>query len=204
MNMLAVNVAMLRKRTGLNVKQLADMMGVGETTVRNIETGYTELPPEHILEKLSSIFGTTPDGLMGRKPLEIAERSQAIYVAESISNETALVEISKIVDTIFVDRDVLEGYRHFGLRVKDNSMANARICSGDTVLVREGVPIKNGDIAVVIYKDSDAVVRRVFRNEDSVILKAESDSRIYPDVRLDIRRDKYIELGKVIKCLFDL
>ena len=35
MNMLAVNVAMLRKRTGLNVKQLADMMGVGETTVRN-------------------------------------------------------------------------------------------------------------------------------------------------------------------------
>ena len=102
------------------------------------------------------------------------------------------------------DRDVLEGYRHFGLRVKDNSMANARICSEDTVLVREGVPIKNGDIAVVIYKDSDAVVRRVVRNEDSVILKAESDSRIYPDVRLDIRRDKYIELGKVIKCLFDL
>ena len=169
MNMLAVNVAMLRKRTGLNVKQLADMMGVGETTVRNIETGYTELPPAHILEKLSVIFGTTPDGLMGRKPLEVAEKSRAIYVAESISNETALIEVSKIVDTIFVDRDVLEGYRHFGLRVKDNSMANARICSGDTVLVREGVPIKNGDIAVVIYKDSDAVVRRVFRNEDSVL-----------------------------------
>ena len=55
MNMLAVNVAMLRKRTGLNVKQLADMMGVGETTVRNIETGYTELPPAQLFFSLFTV-----------------------------------------------------------------------------------------------------------------------------------------------------
>lgn len=204
MNMLAVNVAMLRKRTGITEKQLADMLGTGETTVHNIETGYIETPPQHILEKLARIFGTSTEGLLGSKPLEVAEKSQAIYVAESISNETALIEVDKIVDTIFVDRDVLEGYSHFGLKIKDNAMVNARICRGDTVLVREGVPIKNGDIAVVIYKDSDAIVRRIYRNDDKIILKSESDKRIYPDIELDLRRDKYIEVGKVIKCLFDL
>ena len=203
MNKLAMHISLLRKKIGLTESQLAELVGVGETTINNLETGYLQSPPDWMIETIAGIFNTTTAGLCGGESLTIGDAS-AVYVADSISNDMALLEIDKIIDTIFIDKSELHGFQHIGLRIKDNSMANARICCGDTVLVRQGVPLKNGDIAVVICKDKDAIVRRIYRNDNKVLLKAESDDRLYPDITVDTDKERFVEVGKVVKCLFDL
>lgn len=202
--LLAKNVAVLRQRTGLTQKELADRVGVGETTIINIETGYLTAPPIKLAMSLAEVFGVSMDGLLGRVPLEIGERSRAVYVAESISNEKPFLEVDKIVDTMFIDRDKLRGYEHIGLKVKDNSMYDSRICRGDVVLVRLNALIANGDIVVAVCKDYDAIIRTYYKEGSKITLKASGDKKLYPDIELDEEKDRIIVLGKVINCMISL
>lgn len=203
MNLFGVNVCLMRKRIGLTQKELGERVGVGETTIQNIETGYLTSPGEGLLEKLCQAFNTTSSGLLGLTPLDVGERSRAIYVTDSISNDKPFLEVDKIVDTIFIDRDELRGYEYIGLRIGDNAMEKSRICLGDTVLVRKDAIAKNGDIVVAVYKDSDSVVRRFYKNGTQVILKSDNE-KYYPDISLDIENDRFVLIGKVVKCLFNL
>ncbi|MBR1968835.1 MAG: helix-turn-helix domain-containing protein [Clostridia bacterium] len=203
MNLFGINVALMRKRIGLTQKELAERVGVGETTIQNIETGYLSSPTESLIDKLCSAFDTTRGGLLGLTPLDVGERSRAIYVTDSISNDKPFLEIDRIVDTIFIDRDELRGYEYIGLRIGDNAMEKSRICLGDTVLVRKDAIVKNGDIVVAVYKDSDSVVRRYYKNANQVILKSD-DEKYYPDIALDTEKDRFVVIGKVVKCLFNL
>lgn len=203
MNLFGINVCLMRKRTGLTQKELGERVGVGETTIQNIETGYLSSPAESLVDRLCEAFNTTRDGLLGITPLDVGERSRAIYVTDSISNDKPFLEVDRIVDTIFVDRDELRGYEYIGLRISDNAMEKSRICLGDTVLVKKDAIVKNGDIVVSIYKDSDSVVRRYYKNGNKVILKSD-DEKYYPDIVLDTETDRFVVIGKVVKCLFNL
>ncbi|MEE0867732.1 MAG: LexA family transcriptional regulator [Clostridia bacterium] len=204
MELLAKNVAALRQRIGLTQKELAHRVGVGETTIMNIESGYLTAPPDRLATNLAEAFGVSIDGLLGEKPLEVDERSRAVYVAESISNEKPFLEVDKIVDTMFIDRDKLRGYEYIGLKVQDNSMYDSRICRGDTALVRLNALIANGDIVVVVCKDSDAIIRAYYKDGNKITLKANGDKRLYPDIVLDEEKDRIIVLGKVINCMINL
>ena len=204
MELLAKNVALLRIRIGITRKELAERLGVGETVVSNIETGYVTAHPQKLLTKIAITFGTTENGLLGLEPLEIGERSRAVYVTDSISNSKHLLEVDKIIDTMFIDRDKLRGYDYIGLKINDNSMEKARICKNDTVLVRLNSPIQNGDTVVVVCKDYDAIVRKYYSIGNEIILKAEGDSKIYPDIVLDSEKDRVVVLGKVVNCMIAL
>ncbi len=203
MNLFGINVYLMRKRTGLTQKELGERVGVGETTIQNIETGYLSSPTESLTDKLCTAFNTTRDGLLGLAPLDVGERSRAIYVTDSISNDKPFLEVDRIVDTIFIDRDELRGYEYIGLRISDNAMEKSRICCADTVLVRKDAIIKNGDIVVAVYKDSDSVVRRYYKNGNQIVLKSD-DEKYYPDIVLDTEKDRFVVIGKVVKCLFNL
>ncbi len=204
MEILAKNLALLRKNAGITRGELAERVGVGVTTITNIETGYTAAPPTKLMDKLAETFGTTVDAILGIKNLEIGERSRVVYVTESISNEKPFLEVDKIIDTMFIDRDKIKGYDHIGLRINDNSMENVRICKGDTVLVRQNAFVHNGDIVVVVYKTHDAVVRKYYDDGEKIILKAEGDYKIYPDIILDKDKDRIVIIGKVVNCMIAL
>ena len=204
MEMLGMNLSLMRKRTGITRAQLAERVGVGETTIINIETGYTSAPPISLVEKLAAVFDVNPDGLIGETYLEVGERSRAVYVADSISGSKPFLEIEKIVDTIFIDRDELQGHDHLGLRIKNNAMARARICEGDTVLIRKNTIVRNGDIVVAVFDETDAVVRRYFCEGDTVTLRAEASEELYPDIVIDKNSENFLLIGKVIKCLFSI
>ena len=203
MGILRVNVELLRKRIGITQKQLAERIDVGTTTIINIETGYISLPSERVLNSLAKVFDTTIDGLLGRKPLDVAERARMVYIVDSLDPRNPLVEVDKIIGSVFIDRDELRGYEHFGLKIKDNSMANRRIITGDIVIVRRSEHVKNDDIVVATTKDTEEVVVRTYiKHKDKVILKAENDSGLYKDFVFETDKNKFNLIGKVIECKF--
>jgi len=63
----------------------------------------------------------------------------------------------------------------FALGVRGNSMMDAHILDGDTVLVREQATAVNGDIVVALV-DGDATVKRFFLEDGRVRLQPENRS----------------------------
>lgn len=198
MGILAVNIRKLRKMTGLTQENLATLVGCGVTSVNNIETGYLEAPHLKIMEKLALIFNTTPNALLGREPLDTRE-GRAVYVAESIGYEVALLENAKIIDTVFIDTKELHGYSYIGLKVNDNAMCDAKLFSGDTVIVRQNAILKNGDIVAVAYNNESSIIRKIFFRDNIVILKPCTNVGNYREIYLDKEKDKIKVIGKVVK-----
>ena len=205
MEFLAINLIKLRKWVGITQEQLAENLGIGVTTVNNIETGYVTAPPGKLLEKIAALFNTSVDGLMGKNSLEIGERARLIYVVSSIDAKTALIEKSKIVDGIFMDRDKLRGYDWFGLKIRDNALSGEGILSGYTAIVRMGSNVKNNDIVVAAVEENEEAIVRIYQKRgDIVTLKVKNDSGFYRDISVDIRKDSLKIIGKVEKCEFEL
>lgn len=206
MGILAINIQAVRKRKGLTLEQLAELLNIGKTTLYNVETGYTKTLPDGIIEKLAAIFGTTVGGLLGNEPL-VTDEGRAVYVTDSISYEKPFLELDKIVETVFIDEKELHGYKYIGLKVKDNAMCNEKIFLGDTVVVRQNAILKNGDIAAVVMKDNDGIVRKYFCEEDTVILKPCTNVGEYEEIRLKRKKDGndgILAIGKVVKVIRDL
>ncbi len=63
----------------------------------------------------------------------------------------------------------------FALRVKGDSMINANINDGDTVLIHQQPIVENGEIAAVIIGE-DATLKRFYKKGNHVILKSENDN----------------------------
>jgi repressor LexA len=67
----------------------------------------------------------------------------------------------------------------FVLEVRGDSMKNAGILNGDTVVVRKQATATDGDIVVAIVEDdveAEATVKRYFRERDHIRLEPENES----------------------------
>jgi repressor LexA len=81
----------------------------------------------------------------------------------------------------------------FMLRVKGDSMIEAGILDGDLVVVRRQPNADDGDIVAAMIEGEEATVKRLYRRDGKVVLRAENPE--YPDMVFD--RDVAI-LGKVV------
>ena len=70
--------------------------------------------------------------------------------------------------------DVPEGEDCFFLRVKGDSMMNARICDGDLVLIKQQPCADDGQIVACLVNGDEATLKRFYRQKDMVILKPEN------------------------------
>jgi repressor LexA len=84
----------------------------------------------------------------------------------------------------------------FMLRVKGDSMVDAGILDGDLVVVRRQPDANDGDIVAAMIEGEEATVKRLFRRDGKVVLRAENPA--YSDMVFD--RDVAI-LGKVVSVL---
>lgn len=84
----------------------------------------------------------------------------------------------------------------FALKVRGDSMINAGILDGDTVILAQTSTVENGEIAAV-WLDDAATVKRLYREKDGVRLQPEND-RLQPIYTKDCT-----VLGKVIGLVRD-
>ena len=92
--------------------------------------------------------------------------------------------------TIGVPPDMLSPGEHFALEVRGDSMIEAGIFDGDTVLVRRGDSADTGDIVVALVDEEEATLKRLRRKGASIALEAANpayETRIFGPDRVRIQ-----------------
>ncbi|MFV2091893.1 MAG: LexA family protein, partial [Hyphomicrobiales bacterium] len=101
--------------------------------------------------------------------------------------------ISAIQDhtgSIAVPPDMLSTGEHFALEVKGDSMIEAAILDGDTVVLKRPEAATSGDIVVALVDDEEATLKRFRRRGDSIALEAANPSyetRIFGPDRIKVQ-----------------
>lgn len=99
--------------------------------------------------------------------------------------------------------EISPSHEYFYLRVQGDSMINARIQQGDLVFVRKQDDVTSGDIAVVIIDDENAVLKRVLKKGNIIILQSENTA--YPPMVFTSEELTHIHIiGKVLHVKFKI
>ena len=83
---------------------------------------------------------------------------------------------------VTVPPSMLRGGEHFALEVHGDSMIEAGIHDGDTVIIRRCDDAPNGEIVVALVDDEEATLKRLRRHGNSIALEAANpayETRIY-------------------------
>ena len=89
-----------------------------------------------------------------------------------------------------VPADLISGGEHFALEVRGDSMIEAGILDGDTVLIKRSDAADNGDIIVALVDDEEATLKRLRRKGASIALEAANpayETRIFGPDRIRIQ-----------------
>ena len=89
---MAQRIKELRKEKGLTLEQVADIVGVGKSTVRKWETGMIANMKRDKIASLAKALGTTPEYLMGWE--EQKSSPNEVILTEG---EMAMVELFRLV-----------------------------------------------------------------------------------------------------------
>lgn len=144
--------------------------------------------------------GFTPNviqGTLGRvKPMPASSSNDgrpAAAIVPMMGRIAAGVPISAIQDhtaNISVPPEMLGPGEHFALEVKGDSMIDAGIFDGDTVLIRKGDTATNGEIVVALVDDEEATLKRLRKKGESVALEAANpqyETRIFGPDRVKVQ-----------------
>ena len=87
--------------------------------------------------------------------------SSKVSVLGSIAAGTPIEAIQQEVDKISLPEELQKNGDHFGLKIKGDSMIDAGINNGDTVIIKRTSSADSGEIAVVLVDDQEATLKRI-------------------------------------------
>jgi len=184
-----------REERNLSTRDLGEMLGTSAATISRHENGIHN-PQRSFISQAAKTLGVNPAWLMGAN------------VDKHFHGDIPCLQVP-ILGTIAAGSPILamenvEGYEwvcmhehiDFCLKVKGDSMINARIHNGDTVYIRKQADVENGEIAAVLI-DSEATLKRVYKLDGSIILRAENPT--YRDIIIQKKEARNVKiLGKAI------
>ncbi len=114
----------------------------------------------------------------------------AVPVMGRIAAGTPIEAIQNHSHTINVPPEMLGTGEHFALEVRGDSMIDAGIFDGDTVLIHKQKSAGNGEIVVALVDDQEATLKRLRRKGNSVALEAANpayETRIFGPERVAVQ-----------------
>ena len=116
--------------------------------------------------------------------------SSEVSVLGSIAAGTPIEAIQQEVDRVSLPEDLQNNGEHYGLKVKGDSMIEAGINNGDTVIVKKTTNVESGQIAVVLIDDQEATLKRIRKKGNTIALEAANKNygtKIYAASRIKIQ-----------------
>jgi len=113
-----------------------------------------------------------------------------VPVMGRIAAGTPIEAIQTHSHTIGVPPDMLTPGEHFALEVRGDSMIEAGIFDGDTVLIKRSDDADTGDIVVALVDEEEATLKRLRRKGASIALEAANpayETRIFGPDRVRIQ-----------------
>ena len=95
-----------------------------------------------------------------------------IPVLGKIAAGTPIEAIQNEVSRIAIPEELSKNGEHFGLKVSGDSMIEAGINDGDTVIVKKGTTANNGQIVVALIDDHEAMLKRIRKKGKIVALES--------------------------------
>lgn len=97
--------------------------------------------------------------------------SAIVFVYSTIPAGIPMEHIEDIIDTEEISADMLKGGKqYFGLRIHGDSMYPEYL-EGDTLILEKSEDCESGDDCVVMVNGNDGTFKRVFKNENGIILQ---------------------------------
>ncbi|WP_295809092.1 transcriptional repressor LexA [uncultured Nitratireductor sp.] len=121
------------------------------------------------------------DGLSGVVSVPVMGRIAAGVPIDAIQHQT---------HTIAVPPDMLSSGDHYALEVRGDSMIDAGIFDGDTVIIRETQTANPGEIIVALVDQEEATLKRFRRKGASIALEAANpayETRIFGPDRVKVQ-----------------
>jgi len=136
-------------------------------------------------------------GSLGKKmepprpaPAASNDAGNAIPVMGRIAAGVPIDAIQHQTHSIMVPPEMLSGGEHYALEVKGDSMIEAGIFDGDTVIIRNANTAAPGDIVVALVDDEEATLKRFRRKGASIALEAANpayETRIFGPDRIKVQ-----------------
>lgn len=208
----------LRNEKGYSLRELAKIIGdISASYISDIENDRYEpslkklksiakglnVPTAYLLDLYDQNNTTKPEKFM------VSENKTA-YNIEVEFEELPILGYIAAGNPIFAEEHI-EGYKKvpkheacngdcFLLRVQGDSMINAGIYDGDYVLIKRQPHCETGEIAVVMVDGENATLKRVYKNENSLLLQAENPA--YKNILIKNKEVRII--GKAIEVIHKL
>lgn len=117
-------------------------------------------------------------------------RPISVPVMGRIAAGTPIEAIQTHSHTIMVPPEMLGGGEHYALEVRGDSMIEAGIFDGDTVLIKKQDTAGTGEIVVALVDDEEATLKRLRKKGNSVALEAANpayETRIFGPDRVKVQ-----------------
>lgn len=123
---------------------------------------------------------------------EQAEQSANVNipVMGRIAAGVPISAIQNQTNMLSLPADMIGAGEHYALEVKGDSMIEAGIFDGDTVIIRRGETASPGDIIVALVDDEEATLKRYRRKGASIALEAANpayETRIFGPDRIRVQ-----------------
>lgn len=197
--MVGNRIKKLREELNLKQEELAKKIGVSPSAIGMYERDLREANDE-IKIKMCELFNCSLDYLTGQTDLRTLKKSAVVLVYGTIPAGIPMEMIEDVIDTEEIDANMLKGDKqYFGLKIKGNSMFPEYL-EGDTIICEKVENCENGQDCVVMVNGNDGTFKRVFKNENGIILQplnSQFQPMIYSNEQIEKLPIKII--GKVVE-----
>lgn len=175
---IATKLRRLRAKKGNTATELAKLLDVSSAAVSQWESG-RQNPAHDKLIKIAEYYDVSLDFLMGNEetPKKVinfkTNEGIKIPVLGEIVAGVPISAIQEILDYEEIPAEWARQGEFFGLRVKGSSMEPS-LRAGDTVILKQQQSCDDGNICAVLVGNENATLKRVYKNEFGITLKAEN------------------------------
>jgi repressor LexA len=134
--------------------------------------------------------GADPRHASPRRAIGDGENAVNVPLVGRIAAGTPIEALQNRISDVPVPGGMIGRGEHYALEVTGDSMINAGILDGDTVIIQEVSTANTGEIVVALVDDSEATLKRLRRRGDSIALEAANpayETRLYGADRVKVQ-----------------